>query len=230
MRVSGRRGFVLGATAVALALIAAVAAATPVHVWHAVGFKTRPTPPAGLRTGKPAPTHKTPGIWSVPDWLTGVGVALLSLFALGLAALLIFGYWDSRRGRRQRPPEIADPDPDAADVPDLPERLAATTSSQLSALYEGAPRNAIVACWLALEEVAADVGIPRRPAETSAEFTRRVLARYVVDSTAINELAVLYREARFSEHALTEVHRRAAIDALGALDTALRRRESISAH
>lgn len=224
----GRRGLVLSATVLTLGLVAAVAASSPVHIWHPVGFKSRPKPPPGLRQGKAALPATHQGLWSVPAWFGVLAVVLLSLFALVLAALLAFGYYGWRRSRKVSRLEVLPPDPDAADVPDLPERLTETTTSQLSALYQGAPRNAIVECWLALEGAAADVGIARRPAETSAEFTRRVLSRYVVESTAIEQLAALYREARFSEHELTEDHRRAAIGALQALDAGLRRRESVA--
>ncbi len=226
--MAGRRGLILGATAATLVLVAAVAAASPVHIWHSVGFSTRPRPPAGLRLGHGIRGHQPQGLWSMPSWLDAFVVVLLLLLALSLAALLAYGYYGWRRSRKESRLLLSEPDPDALEVPDLPERLTKTTADQLAALYQGAPRNAIVECWLALETAAADVGIPRRAAETSAEFTRRVLGHYVVDGTAIGQLAALYREARFSEHELTETHRRTAIGALEALDAGLRRRLAVA--
>lgn len=227
--MAGRREVLLGATVATLVLVAAVAAASPVPVWHSVGFSTRPRPPAGLRMGHGRQGHQPQGSWSMPSWLTAFIIVLLLLFALSLAALLAYGSYGWLRSRKASRLQLSEPDPDAFDVPDLPEQLTRTTADQLSALYHGAPRNAIIECWLALETAAADVGIPRRPTETSAEFTGRVLSQYVVDSTAIGNLAALYREARFSEHELTETHRRAAIGALEALDTGLRRRQAVAA-
>ena len=84
------------------------------------------------------------------------------------------------------------------------------------------PRNAIVQCWLRLEGDVAAAGLLRNSADTSAEFTERVLGRYSVDSEAIQELAALYREARFSQHSLDESARQLALDALDRLHQALR--------
>ena len=108
-------------------------------------------------------------------------------------------------------------------MPDIQEALTSTTSRQLEALAEGSPRNAIVGCWLALEESAGAAGLPRDPAETSAEFTARVIATYTVDRSAISTLAGLYREARFSAHQLGEDARDQAAAALATLHGQLSR-------
>ena len=78
-------------------------------------------------------------------------------------------------------------------------------------------RNAIVACWLRLEEVAGAAGVPSHPTETSTEFTTRVLGALAFDPAMINGFAGFYREARFSRHELGEPARRAAIAALRSL-------------
>ena len=62
----------------------------------------------------------------------------------------------------------------------------------------------------------------RDPADTSTELTERVLASRHVDPAAIARLAALYREARFSDHAMGEDARRAAIEALDAVHDGLR--------
>ena len=86
--------------------------------------------------------------------------------------------------------------------------------AQLAALAHGSPRNAIVACWLRLEDDVAAAGLPRHVAETSAEFTTRVLASYSLDPSAVIELAALYREARFSLHTMEQADRDRALVAL----------------
>jgi hypothetical protein len=95
--------------------------------------------------------------------------------------------------------------------------LANDAPAQFATLEAGSPRNAIVACWLRLEEVAGEAGVPSYPAETSTEFTTRVLGALAFDPAMINGFAFLYREARFSRHELGEPARRAAIAALRSL-------------
>jgi hypothetical protein len=84
----------------------------------------------------------------------------------------------------------------------------------LAALAQGSPRNAIVECWLRLEEDVAAAGLPRHVSETSAEFTTRVLGWYAIDPAPIADLAALYREARFSRHELGQGERDRALVAL----------------
>ena len=47
-------------------------------------------------------------------------------------------------------------------------------------------------------------GLPRHPAETSAEYTIRVLHTWDIAPAALGGLAELYREARYSRHPVTE--------------------------
>ena len=57
-------------------------------------------------------------------------------------------------------------------------------------------------------------GVERRPWQTSSEFVLRVLDLVGADRGAVAGLADLYREARFSDHPITEEHRRQALTAL----------------
>lgn len=68
-----------------------------------------------------------------------------------------------------------------------------------------------MACWVRLEEVVARSGVARHPADTSAEFTARVLADLSVDRASVERMAALYREARFSSHAMGEDRRAEAV-------------------
>jgi len=92
--------------------------------------------------------------------------------------------------------------------------MADDAGAQLGLLLEGEPRNAIVAIWHRFEVQAEQSGLPRHGWETSAEFAVRMLDVAEVDSSAVSRLLELYREARFSEHELTESHREAAGEAL----------------
>lgn len=99
-------------------------------------------------------------------------------------------------------------------------------AAQFDALAHGEPRNAIVACWLRLEDDVAAAGWPRHAAETSAEYTTRVLAAVGLDGEAVTALAALYREARFSTHTLGEADRSRATAALRAVHGSLRPRDT----
>ena len=81
-------------------------------------------------------------------------------------------------------------------------------------LAESDIRNGIVACWVLLEETAANVGIPRLPAETATELVVRFLHTLDVDPRPVARLAALYHEARFSTHELPTDARRRAEQAL----------------
>lgn len=95
--------------------------------------------------------------------------------------------------------------------------LAGALADGLAGLGTGSARNSIVAAWLRLEAAAESERFHRDPADTPTEFVTRVLASYPVDGDAIDRLAALYREARFSEHPLGEPQRDEAAACLGTL-------------
>ncbi|GAB3072598.1 hypothetical protein GCM10027053_42210 [Intrasporangium mesophilum] len=122
-----------------------------------------------------------------------------------------------------RKPKISHHDEPGFAVPPVPEELLASAQERIRLLETGDPRNAIVAAWLNLETSAGATGLPRHPAETSTEYTERVLATWDIDPVRIDDLAGLYREARFSLHPLGEDHRRRAIADLHVLHADLDR-------
>ncbi len=120
------------------------------------------------------------------------------------------------RGRRVRGARDS-----AAQVTEVIEEDA---DEQRALLSEGGePRNAIVACWHRFEQQAVRGGVERRPWQTTAEFVLGVLDLVGADRGAVARLADLYREARFSDHPMTDEHRRAALEALDAIHHSLRR-------
>lgn len=94
------------------------------------------------------------------------------------------------------------------------------------ALATGDVRNAIVACWVRLEETAGEAGVTRRPAETATEFVVRFLHTLDVDPRPVAALARLYQEARFSSHQLPADARDRAQEALEAIAVDLDRSEA----
>ena len=148
--------------------------------------------------------------------LTAAVLALAVATALRLRLLWrrrLDGSVDTRAGAVPYPD-----DPDDAPEPELVEAV----QGGLADLREGDPRNAIVAAWLRLEAATESEHFTRDPADTPTEFVRRVLAAYRLDAAAIDRLAARYREARFSEHVVTEAHRAEARRCLEALLTDLR--------
>jgi hypothetical protein len=144
----------------------------------------------------------------------------LVLWLMALAAtVLIVARWLSRQrleGLERR---------EAAEEEELVALLEATSDEvRYHALSEGDPRNAVVACWVALEEAVHRSGLTPDRSETAAELTQRVLGRWEVDPAAITALSDAYREARFSRHPVSEEQRTAAVDALERIHLDLRRR------
>jgi uncharacterized protein DUF4129 len=190
-------------------------------------------------TETPSPTDTaSPGASTADLDDTDPGnVKVIAAIAIGLQLLLLgvflFGAYHGarvvhdtlrgrspRRGRRTPPPEEVEFD--VLEQPaELVRELAGGAAAQRDLLASGSPRNAIVEVWNRFETLAASAGARRRPWETSSEFTLKVLAAADADSTAVARLAGLYREARFSDHELTEEHRAAAESALAAIHAAL---------
>ncbi|MEJ6722636.1 DUF4129 domain-containing protein [Ilumatobacter sp.] len=158
--------------------------------------------------------------FELPEWIESILQVLVVVVAfVAMIALVIMGWRNRPRLRWRRRPAGAE---DFEVLPDVAATVVHEAAAQRAALVGGMPRNAIVQCWLRLEGDVAAAGLLRNSADTSAEFTERVLGRYSVDSEAIQELAALYREARFSQHSLDESARQLALDALDRLHQALR--------
>lgn len=142
--------------------------------------------------------------------LVQIVLVLAALVVLVVLAQLV------RSLLRRRPHLELHEEPDFA-IPLVPTELLEGARDRLRDLETGEPRNAIVAAWLGLETSAAATGLPRLPAETSTEYTERVIGVWPVDSARLGDLAALYREARFSVHDLGESHRDRAITDLRVL-------------
>ena len=87
----------------------------------------------------------------------------------------------------------------------------------------GAVDDAIIACWVRLEEAAAAGGVDRLPWETATELTVRLFDHFDVPEAAVDRLLGLYRTARYSDHRLGEDDRAAAVASLQAIGVAMER-------
>lgn len=121
------------------------------------------------------------------------------------------------RDRVRREPPVHVPFEALVDPETLAEVIRRDAGPQRDVLAAGTPRNGVVACWGRFEDLAARSGLPRRTWETSSEFTVRLLGLIGADSDAVTRLAALYREARFSEHDMSEDLRVEALESLGTI-------------
>lgn len=113
---------------------------------------------------------------------------------------------------------------DLEPLPDLEaarEALRRDREDHDAALDGSEVRNSIVACWVRLEETAAEVGVTRLPAETSTELVVRFLHAVDIDPRPVGALAALYQEARFSTHPLPADARARAKQALAGIHATL---------
>ncbi len=188
---------------------------------------TRDTPVPATTEPTAPPDHRPPGDFRLRlPHIVDVAFQLLFVACVAYAAVLVLAYaWRHRprlRWRLGRRPRSLPFDV----VADMAAIIDADADAQRAALRHGSPRNAIVECWLRLEAAVLAAGVRHEPADTSTELTVRVITSYDVDSVAIERLAALYREARFSEHSMGEDARRAAIEALDEIHDQLRARRS----
>ena len=166
-----------------------------------------------------APVAVPADIAAPPTVSTQAGSSAVVILGISVVVLLVFSgilAWviSLRRmvGGRRRIERVAAPS--ALGQDELLAAVAEDSRTHLATLGVGPPRTAIVACWSSVELTMQRVGLVADVAETSQEFVQRVLATYGVDRSSIESLAALYREARFSEHVMTESARTAAIGAI----------------
>jgi hypothetical protein len=96
-----------------------------------------------------------------------------------------------------------------------PAPLAAAVAAGSSAFGATAgAREAIIACYAAMEDTLAAAGSPRRAADTPEELLDRAIRDGVIRTQAARRLTALFREARFSPHELAGAQQQAAMASL----------------
>ncbi len=226
--MSRRIAWIVIATALTSLLFATVTTSGGVNLWGEPQWDVSPRNPQPIQVDESAPDIVEPPVpfapgeprsLDLPEWLDAMLRVLFTIVGTATIIAILILAWRERPRLRWRRRKKGSGDFEV--LPDVATAVVDEAEAQRAALLSGAPRNAIVQCWLRLEQDVASVGLVRREADTSAEFTERVLATYAVDSRAIHDLAALYREARFSQHPLGETARAEALDALDRLHTAL---------
>jgi Domain of unknown function (DUF4129) len=189
----------------ALGLLLAVAAlVTPLAVLFT--RKSRPliTRPA---IGVPRPGLGTPAAVSASSvWplITGMAIAIAVVVALTVLY---------RPGRRART---------APERRNRLGRLARSLAAGSDALTSGGePREAIIACYAAMERGFAAAGSPPAAADTPAEVLVRATRSGLVRRDPAEALTGLFRRARYSTHPMTSADSTAAATALAQMRTDL---------
>lgn len=226
-------------TAAVAAVLAGAAVVLVLVTWAASIGPERVASGGRVERVEPLPTATTSAVGEAPDpleearrenaergdpplWARVVAVVLevlVALAALAAAYWVLRRLWEALLRWRERLRGDAEPEVVDFEVVGGPGRVAAAVGAdapaQRAALETGGePRNAIVACWHRFEEQAVAAGVAKQPWQTTGEFVLEVLDGAGAEPGAVTRLADLYREARFSDHPLTEAHRVAALAAL----------------
>ncbi|RKS75499.1 uncharacterized protein DUF4129 [Motilibacter peucedani] len=171
-----------------------------------------PLPPAVARPGQGGHTSVVLALLLVALL---VGALLVVLLAAVLLTRALSQGW---RPPFWRPHEA--PEPPRGD--ELVQRVVAGVEAAERAIEEDrAPRDAVVGAWVALEEGAAESGVPRAPSTTPTEFALDVLRRTGADPLSTRRLLALYERARFSTEPVTDADVAAARECLADLRAGL---------
>ncbi|HEX5994520.1 MAG TPA: DUF4129 domain-containing protein [Jiangellales bacterium] len=200
-----------------VALVAVIAAvAGPVQVGD-------PIIPFDVRSAEPSPAPTLEAVEEEPDEevpanLFTVGMVLYTVVvgiagvAMGFVIMVWVVRWLLSRERGKRGPPGPDPKITVAALRDAAELAV----FEAEAARPGAASDAVIACWVILEQAAGSAGTPRRAPQTPTEFTAAVLADHHADREALASLLQLYHEARFGAAVLPD---EAASTAAAALRT-----------
>ena len=146
-------------------------------------------------------------------------VALVAMILVGTVATAV---------RQQRSNRLVAPDSTAVD-PVLsepgPEPLAVAAERGLAEVGDlsRGPREAIIACYAAMEEaLASSPGAAPQDSDTPSEVLARAVGNRALRTSSATTLVEVFAEARFSRHVMTEDHREVAERALRAVLDELR--------
>jgi hypothetical protein len=161
----------------------------------------------------PRPPAPQPGSDEHVYWFLAVSTAALMVLILTAAVLVRV------RRRRHAAPVVA-----AAPVPATVVEPATGSESLALAAERGLaevgdlsrePREAIIACYAAMENALANApGAAPQDSDTPSEVLARAVEHRALHSGSAGELVTLFAEARFSTHVMNEGHREAAERAL----------------
>ena len=184
---------------------------------HAV-TPSAPAPDHGM-----APTHgAAPAARPRPQDDSGDMLGILLASTIPMLILIVVGTLIMSR-RRRTAPQGALPDDnggDDAEFPAAPRRSESLARAAERGLAEIAdltrePREAIIACYAAMERELANVpGAVPQDFDTATEVLARAVEHHALHADNAIQLVNLFAEARFSPHEMNERHRELAVGAL----------------
>lgn len=220
-------------TGAALLLVALVVVAAAVaSPWRFQIDGSVPAPSISLEASPGASFSPGPeGEEGRQDPGTGIEWLSLVLGVLAIVLLALVGVAIARRlnalnrDSRDLEPDDLDTGGTVLDTPDdavdLPALQDAVTRALRRLDSDPAPRDAVVAAWVALEEEAARQGTDRDPAQTPTEFASVLLDRTPAPADAVGRLRDLYHLARFTSRPVTPDQAAGARQALADIARAL---------
>ncbi len=205
-----------------LAIGAAVLVAWLLAVWllsrfvvlHTAG--QAPTAPAATapapanNVSRPPQPPDTGGSRDMLRYLIATAVALMVLVVVGAVAA-------ARRRRAGEPPIVAVETPPPPAAPGAAESLVRAAEVGLAEIGDRSrePREAIIACYAAMErELASVPGAVPQDFDTPTEVLARAVENHSLRVDNAGELVNLFEEARFSPHVMSEAHRVSALSVL----------------
>ncbi|MCG5432829.1 DUF4129 domain-containing protein [Mycobacterium sp. MYCO198283] len=171
---------------------------------------------SGMRGGDPA---GAPGAPRSPTEQPGERPDPLPLLALATMLMLFLVAAGSVASSRRRPSDAASPTPvttpEASPASHSLARAAELGLAEITDL-EREPRDAIIACYAAMErELARVPGAVPQEYDTPTEVLARAVQQRALRADSAATLVELFAEARFSPHVMTEEHRQVAVSVLG---------------
>lgn len=169
------------------------------------------TAPPGRGAVPPPPSPEPGGPNPVFWYLMFAMAALLVVVIVGMVVLRIRNRGDAAA----TPPieDVAEREP----APTGPGSLALAAERGLAEVGDLSrePREAIIACYAAMEHALANApGAAPQESDTPSEVLARAVEHEAIHAGSATELVTLFAEARFSTHVMNEGHREAAERAL----------------
>ncbi|WP_433758415.1 DUF4129 domain-containing protein [Nocardia sp. CA-135398] len=216
-RDSERRPGLLGRTGLlvlaALAVVSLIFAAATAVIFVGFGREGEPTPSAGPRaTTTHTPQQAVTGT-ATPDsaptqHLTGTALLVAIVAASLLVGGALIGLIVVAAAGQRRPRAVPVPVPPAA--PTVAGSLARAAEMGLAAMNVPGqdPREAIIACYVAMERgLSFDRAAAPLASDTPMEVLARAFERGALHDASARELVALFEEARFSPHSMLEWQR-----------------------
>ncbi len=181
---------------------------------HGVG-QAPPPPPTGAAppgdVNAPAPRRPHPPNGDVFGILLAATVPMLLIIVTGTLVM------SRRRWRAAVPGVVADDHVESPSPPTRSESLARAAERGLAEMTDLSrePREAIIACYAAMERELANVpGAVPQDFDTPTEVLARAVEHHVLHADNAVQLVNLFAEARFSPHVMSEGHRDVAVRVL----------------